>query len=116
MLLNRGALGDARLLGRKTVELMTADQMPGQPSPFPPFMLPGAAGFRMALGVGTLVDVAQAGLPGSIGSFAWTGAANTYFWVDPREDLFGVFLVQRLPPSLRLVAPFPVLTYQALVD
>jgi CubicO group peptidase (beta-lactamase class C family) len=116
LLLNRGTLGDTRLLGRKTVELMTADQMPGQPSPFPPSMMPGAAGLRMALGVGTLVDVAAAGLPGSVGSYTWGGAACTYFWVDPMEDLLGLFLVQRLPPSVRLVAPFPVLTYQALVD
>jgi CubicO group peptidase (beta-lactamase class C family) len=116
MLLNRGALDDARLLGRKTIELMTADQMPQQPSPFPPTLLPGAPGHRMALGVGTLVDVAQVGLPGSVGSYTWGGAFCTYFWVDPKEDLFGVFLVQRRPYSAQVFAAFPVLTYQALVD
>jgi CubicO group peptidase (beta-lactamase class C family) len=94
---------------------MTANQMPQQPSPFPA-ALPGGPGHRMALGVATLVDVAQSGLPGSVGSYTWTGAACTYFWVDPREDLFGLFLVQRTPYSPRVFAAFPVLTYQALVD
>jgi CubicO group peptidase (beta-lactamase class C family) len=116
LLLNRGALDGTRLLGRKTIELMTADQMRGQPSPFPAAILPGAAGWRMALGVGTLVDVAQSGLPGSVGSYTWAGAACTFFWVDPKEDLFGLFLVQRTPYSARVYAAFPLLTYQALVD
>jgi CubicO group peptidase (beta-lactamase class C family) len=115
MLLNRGTLDGTRLLGRKTVELMTANQMPQQPSPFPT-ALPGGPGHRMALGVATLVDVAQAGLPGSVGSYTWTGAANTHFWVDPTEDLFALFLVQRTPYAPRVFAAFPVLTYQALID
>jgi CubicO group peptidase (beta-lactamase class C family) len=120
MLLNGGALDGTRLLGPKTVQLLAANQMAGQPSPFPAGPLPGGAGWRMALGLATLVDPVLAGLPASAGAYCWAGALSTYFWIDPQEELFGVFLVQRHVPrhsfaARRVYAGFPVLVYQALV-
>jgi CubicO group peptidase (beta-lactamase class C family) len=115
MLLNGGALGNTQLLGRKTVELMTANHWTGDGSPFPPgFPMPGGSGF--GLGMRTLIDVAQSGLPGSTGEYSWSGAFSTSFWIDPIEQLFALLMVQLEPMNLRYTRIFQVLTYQALVD
>jgi CubicO group peptidase (beta-lactamase class C family) len=118
MLLNGGALGSTRLLGRKTVGLMTANHWTGAASPFPPdwagtIML---GGYGFGLGVRSLVDVAQSGVPSSVGEYGWVGAYSTYFWIDPREQLYGVLMVQLSPLTLRTAWIFQVLTDQALVD
>lgn len=106
MLLNHGALPDGRLLGRKTVELLAADQV----------VALADAGLRMALGVYRVVDIGAFGLPASVGSFGWSGAASTHFWIDPAEDMFGIFLTQRFPYSLRWAKRFQALAYGALAE
>jgi CubicO group peptidase (beta-lactamase class C family) len=63
-----------------------------------------------------LVDVAQSSVPGSAGEFGWGGAQSTNFWIDPREELLGVLMVQLVPSNFRPAAIFQVLAYQALVD
>jgi CubicO group peptidase (beta-lactamase class C family) len=115
MLLDGGALGGTRLLGRKTVELMTANHWTADASPYPPgFPVPDGYGF--GLGMRTLVDAARSGMLSSVGEYGWAGAHSTHFWIDPREELVGVFLVQLLPPNFRPAWRFQVLAYQALVD
>jgi CubicO group peptidase (beta-lactamase class C family) len=114
-LLNGGALGETRLLGRKTVELLTANHWAGGASPYPAgFPIPDGYGF--GLGMRVLADAARSGLPGSVGEYGWGGAQSTYFWVDPREELLGVFMVQLAPFDFRPGWLFQVLAYQALVD
>jgi CubicO group peptidase (beta-lactamase class C family) len=114
MLLNGGMLGNVHILGRKTVELMTANQT-GPNRPYPPdFPMPNGYGF--GLGVRVLVDPAAAGMPSSIGEYGWSGAESTYFWIDPRERLFGVLMVQLEPYTLRYGWQFQSLAYQALID
>lgn len=115
MLLNGGALDGERLLSRATVRLMLADHLPGQPCPFPPGF-PAPEGYSMALAGATLIDGALAGLPTSRGSYSWGGAASTHFWIDPAENLTGIFMVQLIPLSNRLGYLFEVLTYQARAD
>ena len=113
-LLNGGALSGTRLLGRKTVELMTANHWTQDDSPFPPvsWML---SGYSYGLGVRTLVDVAQSGVPSSVGEYGWGGAQGSYFWIDPREQLLGVLMVQLVPLTFRPAWMFQVLAYQALI-
>jgi CubicO group peptidase (beta-lactamase class C family) len=53
---------------------------------------------------------------GSTGEYNWGGAAGTRFWIDPQEQLIGLFMVQSLPHRTRLGGEFKVLTYQALVE
>src|SRR6266852_5704790 len=115
MLLDGGVLGNARLLGRKTVELMTANHWTGEKSPFEPGNPAALGGNGFGLGVRTLVDAAQSGVPSSAGEYGWAGAESTYFWIDPREQLFGEFMVQLEPLNLRYAWIFQVLAYQALV-
>jgi CubicO group peptidase (beta-lactamase class C family) len=57
------------------------------------------AGFGFGLGVSVLLDPATAQVPGSPGDFAWGGAASTYFWVDPAEQLTAIFMTQFVPSS-----------------
>jgi CubicO group peptidase (beta-lactamase class C family) len=111
MLLHGGALDGVRLLGRKTVELMTDNHLPAGQHPFE------AQGYGFGLGVRVRTSVAQVGTLGSVGEVGWSGAADTEFWVDPAEDLIGMYLGQCMPSQLYPARrQFKVLVYQALVD
>jgi len=92
MLLNGGALGGTRILGPKTVAYMTADHLGTAVKPGPNY-LPGP-GF--GFGLGFAVRTADGLVPnaGSVGEYNWSGAAGTTFWIDPKEDMFVVFLIQ----------------------
>ncbi len=116
MLCNGGELGGVRLLSRKTIELMAANHLPAALIPFIPSTWPLNVGYGMGLGVRVTMDVAETGLPGSVGSFTWQGAASTDFWVDPQEKLVGIILPQRLPGYYRPALDFRVLAYAALTD
>jgi CubicO group peptidase (beta-lactamase class C family) len=108
------ALLTDELLGHKTIELMTANHWTGGASPFPAGF-PTPRGYGFGLGVRTLLDVAQSGMPSSVGEFGWGGAYGTYFWIDPHEALIGIFMVQLVPGNFRPAHLFQVLTYQALI-
>jgi CubicO group peptidase (beta-lactamase class C family) len=115
MMLNGGELDGVRLLGRKTVEYMTRDHLP-------PELCVGFGSDRQpsrgfGLGFSVTRDAAAGGDVGSDGTYAWGGAANTAFWIDPEEDLIAVFLTQFMPNSkYPVVAEFRALVYQAIVD
>ncbi len=113
MLLNGGELDGARLLGRKTVELMTLDHLEG--------LTVGSRllhpGYGFGLDFAVHVDPTKSGLNGSVGEYNWEGLAGTLFFVDPKEDMIGLYMIQMLPPRLgdhRL--KFKRLAYQAIVD
>jgi CubicO group peptidase (beta-lactamase class C family) len=91
MLLNRGALDGVRLLGRKTVEYMTADQLGS--AVVRPGDLPGP-GHGFGFTVAVRRDTGVATFSGSAGDYAWGGAFGTYFWVDPKENLTAVFIAR----------------------
>ena len=110
MMLNNGELGGVRIISRKSVELMTTDHMAGVEHPF----AGGRAGF--GLGFAVAVDQGAVGELGSTGEFNWGGAAGTTFWIDPKEQLVGIFMVQSIPHRTRLGKTFKLLTYQSIVD
>jgi CubicO group peptidase (beta-lactamase class C family) len=110
MLLNTGELDGVRLLGRKTIEWMTANHLPPNVHPWDEPTAGFGLGFGVSLGLGGRNL-------GSIGSYGWGGAAGTRFWVDPREELVGLFMIQFMPGGHYSIADeFEVLTYQALID
>jgi CubicO group peptidase (beta-lactamase class C family) len=115
MLANGGELDGARILGRKTVELMHSNHVPGALLPLDVGGLP-LLGYGFGLGSRVLLDVAQSGAPGSAGEFGWSGAAKTHYWVDTKEQLIGLFMTQSMMsfdlPELDLRA----LAYQAIAD
>jgi CubicO group peptidase (beta-lactamase class C family) len=115
MLANGGELDGARILGRKTLELMHSNHVPAALLPLDVGGLP-LPGYGFGLGSRVLLDVAQSGAPGSVGEFGWSGAAKTHYWADPKEQLVGLFMTQSMMsfdlPELDLRA----LAYQAIED
>jgi CubicO group peptidase (beta-lactamase class C family) len=115
MVLNRGELDGVRLLGKKTMELMTINHLP--PELLPMVMGEPWPGFGFGLGFAVLMDNTQAGIMGSVGSHRWGGWASTTFWVDIEEDLLALLMTQLIPIETHPVGnDLRTLVYQALVD
>jgi CubicO group peptidase (beta-lactamase class C family) len=111
MLLNGGSFNGGRLLSRKTVELMTSNQIGNLP------LWPDLAGYRFGLGFRVLADVGKSAQPGSIGSYGWGGAFGTYFFIDPKEETIGILMVQLRPWDHLNIRPDLIsLAEQAIVD
>ncbi|MEI8302523.1 MAG: serine hydrolase domain-containing protein [Burkholderiales bacterium] len=120
--LNGGELDGVRLVSRKTVELMTSDHLPPgtamgadmgrfealQPSP--------EMGQGFGLGFAVRTEAGRSPLHGSPGDYFWGGAYGTYFWIDPKEKLFAILMMQS--PQARLPYRYLMreMVYQAVVD
>jgi CubicO group peptidase (beta-lactamase class C family) len=109
MLLNGGVLDGARLLSPKTIELMTVSHT-GDLGALPV----AGPGRGFGLGFFVVTDLATTQTLGSQGMFGWSGIYGTTFWVDPKERLVAIMMVQRYPGS-PVAAAFQPLVYQALV-
>ncbi len=123
MLLNGGELDGARIVGPKTVALMTSDQLPAETERHSPVALLIDAfgptpemGTSFGLGFAVRTDAGRNPLPGSVGNFSWAGITGTFFWVDPKEKLVAVLMMQ-VPQEVNV--PYwrqtQTLVYQALV-
>jgi CubicO group peptidase (beta-lactamase class C family) len=113
MLLNGGELDKVRVLGRKSVELMMANALTHTPTPNNAFS--DAEGF--GYGGAVRLDLAKANRLGSAGQFGWTGAASTYFNIDPRERTVTMVFTQHFPHDQhQLFWTFSTLFYAALED
>jgi CubicO group peptidase (beta-lactamase class C family) len=91
MLLSGGTLDGVRIIGRKTLELMASNHLGPKVNIDSPLM-PAGHGFGLGFAVRTEKGIAP--FPGSVGQFFWSGMAGTFFWIDPVEDLFTVFMMQ----------------------
>jgi len=116
MLLNKGQLENVRILSRKTIELMTSNSIGGL------FIHTsskhnGIMGDKFGLGFGIRTERGEFDELESQGSFGWDGAFYTRFWVDPKEDMFGIFMSQVDSYwDENLIGKFKVLVYQAIID
>jgi CubicO group peptidase (beta-lactamase class C family) len=109
MLLNGGVLDGVRLLSPKTIELMTVSHT-GDLGNLPVVGL----GRGFGLGFFVVTDLATSQTLGSEGMFGWSGIYGTTFWVDPKERLVAIMMVQRYPGS-PVATAFQPLVYQALI-
>ncbi len=120
-LINGGELGGVRLLGPKTLKLMTTNHLPGG------LDLPAMSrsmfseatynGMGFGLGFAVTMDPAKTLLPGSAGEYNWGGAASTAFWVDPAEELITVFMTQLMPSNTYpLRRELRALVYSAITE
>jgi CubicO group peptidase (beta-lactamase class C family) len=121
MLANGGQLDGRRVLGRKTIELMTVNHLPGaatlQELALGGFGEAGFEGVGFGLGFAVGLGPAATAVVGSAGEYYWGGAASTAFWVDPTEDLFVVFMTQLFPSiAYPFRAQLRALVYQAIDD
>jgi CubicO group peptidase (beta-lactamase class C family) len=122
MLLHGGQREDVRVLGRKTVELMTSNHLPGG-GDLRGVALPGGYGEVGFDGMGFGLTVAVSNGPvanggsGSKGEFMWGGAASTIFWIDPAEELIVIFMTQLIPSgTFNFRGQLKALVYSAIVD
>jgi CubicO group peptidase (beta-lactamase class C family) len=95
MLANGGEFDGDRYLSRKTLQLMHSNHIPSQLFPLELGGFP-LAGYGFGLGSRVALDAAATGTTTSVGEFGWAGAAKTYFWVDPVEEIVGIFMTQSL--------------------
>jgi CubicO group peptidase (beta-lactamase class C family) len=112
LLLNGGVWGGQRLLSRKTIELMTADHLGGLKGA--PDLLPPGHGF--GLGFAVRLEAGISAMPGSVGQYFWGGLAGTTFWVDPREELAAILLIQAPAQRDYYRTLFRDLVYSAIDD
>jgi CubicO group peptidase (beta-lactamase class C family) len=91
MLLGGGTLDNHRIIGRKTLQLMASDHLDPGVTINGPLLAPGH-GFGLGFAVRTHQGLAP--FAGSVGQFFWSGVAGTFFWIDPREELFAVLMAQ----------------------
>lgn len=112
MLLNGGTLDGQQILSPKTVELMRSDALDDIPASF---QWSDGAGFGLGFQVTT--DLGATGMLGSVGEYGWGGAAGTRFWIDPKERLITLYMVQVLPHTgLTYSSQIKNLVYQAIVE
>jgi CubicO group peptidase (beta-lactamase class C family) len=121
MLAGRGALDGVRLLGSRTLSMMTRNWLPGGRD-LGALSTGGFAetifdGIGFGLGFAVVENPVPSGTYSSPGEFFWGGAASTAFWVDPVEDITAHFFTQLLPSSTHPIRPqLRQLVYSALVD
>ena len=120
-LINGGEIDGVRLLGPKTLKLMTSNHLPNG------LDLPGLSrslfseatynGIGFGLGFSVTMDPVKTMIPGSAGEYSWGGAATTSFWIDPAEELITIFMTQVLPSSAYpLRRELRTMVYAAITD
>lgn len=118
MMASYGSYEDVRILGRKTVELMTADHLaPGIENRIADTMDAAAEGYGFGLGVAVRREDGISAMAGSAGDYYWSGVYGTYFWIDPAEDLTVVLMAATPGPyRLRMRQLIRAGVYQAIED
>ena len=103
MILHQGEFNGKRLIGRKTLELMAVNHLPDNQDltemSESAFSETPYAGVGFGLGFSVMLDPAKSQSVSDIGEFGWGGAASTVFMINPKEDMFIIFLTQLLPSS-----------------
>ena len=114
MLLQDGALGDVRILAPETVAMMRSSRLPDAMVPIQlgTYLSPG---YGFGLGFAVAVDAEGTPEPDNNGVFRWAGAANTFFWIDPEDELIGMVWTQFNPFSAyNLEREFQTIVYEAI--
>jgi CubicO group peptidase (beta-lactamase class C family) len=111
MMLNRGELDGVRILKPETVDRISQNQIGD-------LTLPPPGGGAMGYGFGILTEKYKSDSkdPAGIGTLSWAGAFGTFFWIDPKNELIGVFMCQVFPPDFTLANEFKRLTYEAMME
>ncbi len=121
MMLNGGELGDVRILGPKTIEMMTKNYLPNDDDltrwALGTFSETTYEGYGFGLGFSINLGPERTATVGSAGEYAWGGAASTIFWVDPAEELIVIFMTQFMPSAtFNFRGQLKSLVYGAIVD
>jgi CubicO group peptidase (beta-lactamase class C family) len=109
MMLNRGELEGVRVLKAETVDQMTRNQLGDLRVEFP-----GLNAFGYGFGIVTETGKSKDNEPSAVGSFSWAGAFGTLFWVDPKNELVGVYMAQTSPGEFLFAQQIKRMTYEAM--
>jgi CubicO group peptidase (beta-lactamase class C family) len=109
MMLNGGELDGARILGRKTVDLIRSNNLPKD------VFVDDDGNIGFGLGYAITLDVVGSGGMASVGAYYWGGAAATIFWIDPEEELIGLLMTQLFGPE-PFHNQFRTLVYTSIID
>jgi CubicO group peptidase (beta-lactamase class C family) len=117
MLLNKGTLGNTRILGRKTTEYMLSNQLGPDVKNLIGNADPTRADYGFGLGLAVRTTTGVVRLMGSVGDFSWPGASGTNWWADPQEQLVVVFMAHTPGPiRWHYRQAINALVYQAIID
>ncbi|CAN5600732.1 serine hydrolase domain-containing protein [soil metagenome] len=121
MLLNGGRLDGARILAPGTIKLMASNHLTDIVMGAPDASFSPAKGVGFGLDVAVVTDPVKAGVLRGEGTYGWGGAAGTWFWIDPKNDLFMLgmihILAKEFDPTLKTIdEDAATLVYQALID
>jgi CubicO group peptidase (beta-lactamase class C family) len=118
MLLNEGKFNKIQFLKPETVILMTQNYIPENSHNFSQNVKYASPGQGYGLGFGITLDPKLEQTAGNSGTFGWSGAAHTLFFVDPKEDLIAIFLTQQLPFSynLEMLNEFKIAVYESIYN
>ena len=112
MLLNGGQFDGTRLVSRKTMEMMTANQIGHIP-----LWQDSYRGYGFGLGFRVRERLGESQTLGSVGEYGWGGAYGTYFWIDPKEQMIGIMMIQLMPYAHLNIRPdFQNAVTQAIAD
>ena len=114
MILNEGEFDGQRLLSPKSVQLMGSNHIRDHVMPESGVRLGDGNGF--GLGFRVRLDVPDTRQLGSPGTISWGGVASTMYFIDPKEELIGLIMTQKLPTDLRIRDEFTVAVYQSLIE
>ncbi|MCW2538946.1 MAG: beta-lactamase [Frankiales bacterium] len=115
MLLTGSSESGTKILGRKTLELMHTNHLAPALLPYSSGGVP-SPGWGYGLGSRVGMDLGQMAVSGSVGEFGWAGAAKSYYWVDPKEEVVGVLMTQFMVGLTQPELDFRALVYQAITD
>ena len=116
-ILNKGELNGVRLLGSKTVEFMTSNHLPTNLLPIAFEGTEPMLGMGFGLGFSVMLDTAQTGFMGAVRDHGWGGYAETYFWIDPKEEMIALLMTQYLPSQTYPIRKeFRTAVYQAFIN
>jgi CubicO group peptidase (beta-lactamase class C family) len=108
-LANGGALGGKRIIGKQTLAFMTSDHTMDRPGRPP--------GLGFGLGFEVRTRIGDSGIEGSVGEYGWAGNAGTLFWIDPKEQLIAIYMVQVSDPDrVALRNQFRTMVQAAIID
>ena len=123
MLLNGGGLGGTRLVSPTTIALMTSDHLTPETrrSPSTPILFGALAplpelGLGFGLGFAVRTHAGRNPLPGSVGDYSWSGVTGTYFWIDPKQELIAVLLMQAPAQRMHYRYLMRTMVYQAITQ
>ena len=117
MLLNKGAYGESRLLGRKTTEYMLTNQLGPEVKNLMANADPTRVNYGFGLGLSVRTEAGRGRVMGSVGDFSWPGASGTNWWADPKEELAVVWMAHSPGPiRWHYRQAINALVYQAIVD